>query len=612
MCAIAGFVGKANHLPKSENISKCLKAMRSRRGPDSAESYIHKIGDFSFAFLQARLSIIDPNPRSKQPMEDDEGVISFSGEIYNYVEIKKMCEARGASFKTESDTEVLLKSLNLLGEKALELLDGDWAFSYFNKKTKQVLISRDRFSIKPLFYYKKNNNFYFASNINHLFLLIGEKFEIDITKVKSFLNFGFKAFSSEPKTFFSKILNFPRSSFIVIENNNISDPKKFWKPKININNKLSYHESVEIVKSKLIDSTKMRLRSDFPITCLLSGGIDSSAISGISKKIFGKDLHYYSYKPKNKNYDETNLINENLKSLSGKHQFVELDFNDSLQELKNLIVDGGSPLNSLSSFAFHRLCKEIKSNDYRVVLSGVGGDELFAGNYIDHLNYLVSVKDKKIFQKAYQNWESQIKPIIRSPILKDYTGFLKKVENNDNATWHERDLIKSFLNFEIEKNDQEKEQYSEDFFRNELNRCLFEENVPSHLFSMDQIAMYHSIESRYPFLSPDLYEAVNTIPSEFLMKSSLSKSILRDSLKKSVPDKVLTSNNKIGFYCDVAEIFEINSKKFQDLLFNNSKLNSLINIKLFKNLLQKKAIDVPELKLIFNFLNLATLYEAYD
>ena len=84
---------------------------------------------------------------------------------------------------------------------------------------------------------------------------------------------------------FSKILNFPRSSFIVIENNKTSDPKKYWKPKININNKLSYNESVEIVKSKLIDSTKMRLRSDFPITCLLSGGIDSSAISGISKKI---------------------------------------------------------------------------------------------------------------------------------------------------------------------------------------------------------------------------------------------------------------------------------------------------------------------------------------
>ena len=76
---------------------------------------------------------------------------------------------------------------------------------------------------------------------------------------------------------------------------------------------------------------------------------------------------------------------------------------------------------------------------------------MFAGNYIDHLNYLVSVKDKKIFQKAYQNWESQIKPIIRSPILKDYTSFLKKVENNDNATWHERDLIKSYLNFEIKK-----------------------------------------------------------------------------------------------------------------------------------------------------------------
>jgi len=612
MCAIAGFVGSKKNIPSQKNLNSCLTLMKDRRGPDSADKYLYAEGKKSFVFLQARLSIIDPNPRSKQPMEDNDGILSFSGEIYNYLELKELCLSEGVNFRTESDTEVLLKMLNLFGKKALELLDGDWAFSYYNKNSGNIIISRDRFSIKPLFYHIDGDNFYFASNINHLFALIGKKFKLNESKIKSFLSFGFKAFSSDPETFFTGIYNFPGASYIEISSKFIAKPKRFWIPNSKINNKLNYEEAVELVKSKLVECTKIRLRSDYPITCLLSGGIDSSAISGISKSILNRDLHYYSYKPQNKNYDETDLIEENLNSLKAKHEYVRLDFNDSLNELKKVVIDGGSPLNSLSSFAFHRLCQEIKKNNYRVVLSGVGGDELFAGNYIDHLNYLVSIKNKNFFDEAYKNWERNIKPIIRSPILKDFDGYYKKINEDQNATWHEKSLISHYLNFSLDNKKFEKKNYYKDFFRNELSRCLFEENVPSHLFSMDQIAMYHSIESRYPFLSHKLYEAVNSIPSEYLMKNSLSKSILRDSLKNNVPNKVLNSSNKIGFYCDISQIFKINSKKFQDFIFHNKKLNSFINIEKFKKLLKKTKIDVAELKLIFNFTNLAIMFEKYD
>jgi len=614
MCGISGFVG-VNNLPEEESVNNTLRLMKERRGPDSSGKYAKTRGEYSLLFLQSRLSIIDPKPRSDQPMEDDEGVLSFSGEIFNYLELRDLCKSKGANFKTESDTEVLLKMLNIFNTKAIELLNGDWVFSYYNKKNDTIIISRDRFGVRPLFYFSDDKNFYFSTNINHLIALTGKKIKINPSKIKSFLNFGFRVFSSGKETFFSDIYNFPAANYLVIKNfkfNVQTSLKKYWNPKIQINNKLSYEDSVELVKSKLIESTKFRLRSDFPIACLLSGGIDSSAISGISKKIFNNDLHYFSYKPKNENYDETDLIQENLKSLGGKHEYVELDFNDNLKELKNLIMDGGYPLNSLSSFAFHRLCKEMKIHDYRVVLSGVGGDELFAGNYIDHLNYLVSIKNDKIFKTSFDHWEKNIKPIIRTPALRDFNDYYKKINDDENITWHEKDIIKSYLKFNLKNNKFEKKNYSKDFFRNELSRCLFEETVPSHLFSMDQISMYHSIEGRYPFLCPNLYEAVNTIPSEFLMKKSLSKSVLRDSLTDKVPDKVLKSKNKIGFYCDISEMFEMTSKKFQDLIFHSKELNSLVEMNAFKKLLQKKKIDVPELKLIFNFLNLAIMYEIYD
>jgi len=612
MCGIAGYIGSRKNFPTKFGISDCLKLMQLRRGPDSAGQYIINKENYSFVFLQSRLSIIDPNPRSKQPMEDKDGILSFSGEIYNYLELKSICENKNAKFRTKSDTEVLLKMLNIFGAEALKMLDGDWAFSYYNKNDDKIIISRDRFSVKPLFFLEEKDNFYFASNINHLFSLMGKKKQIDFSKVKSFLTYGFKSMKSESGTFFSEVMNFPGAECLIIKKGFNKKWFSYWNKKIEINNSLNYDDSVESIRENFKQSTKLRLRSDFPIACLLSGGIDSSSVAAIAKKEFNKDLHYFSYKPNNKNYDEDKFIKQNIESLQGKHEYVQLDFKNNISELRKLINDGGVPLNSLSSFTFHRICSEIKKFNYRVLLSGVGGDELFAGNYIDHLNYLVSIYKKPKFKKAYNNWKKNVRPIIRSPILRNFEQYVKNVKKDHYITWHEKSIINSYLNTSLlKKKLKNKKNYSKDFFRNELNKCLFEENVPSHLFSMDQISMYHSIESRYPFLSPKLYEITNSIPSDFLMKKSLSKSIFRDAVKDVVPSKILKSKNKIGFYCDFNDVFKINSKEFHDVIFQNLKLNSLININKFKRLLSKKSIDVPELKLIFNVLNLSLLLESY-
>ena len=170
MCGISGFIGKKNLSPSKKKIFKTLNLMRNR-GMDDFGAYERNITDkVKLNFNHSRLSIIDPSPNSNQPFFDNEGLLIFNGMIYNYLEIRKHLEKKKISFLTNSDTEVLLKYLNYYGEEKLQKLDGMWAFAYYNFKNKKVVLSRDTFGEKPLFYANDKNSFYFGSSL--IFLLV--------------------------------------------------------------------------------------------------------------------------------------------------------------------------------------------------------------------------------------------------------------------------------------------------------------------------------------------------------------------------------------------------------------------------------------------------------
>ena len=177
MCGIAGFFGQNKYEPDNYQIKKCLKLMH-KRGPDAKGKILKKFKDKSLVLLHSRLSIIDLNNKSNQPFEDENGILIFNGEIYNYIELKKICLRKKIKFKTNSDTEVLLKILNLYGEKAVKYLDGMWAFSYFNKKKNNMIISRDSFGEKPLYYMSDSKKIIFASNLRYIEAISKDKFKI--------------------------------------------------------------------------------------------------------------------------------------------------------------------------------------------------------------------------------------------------------------------------------------------------------------------------------------------------------------------------------------------------------------------------------------------------
>tara|TARA_B110000971_G_scaffold96370_1_gene99105 strand:- start:10575 stop:12419 length:1845 start_codon:yes stop_codon:yes gene_type:complete len=610
MCGIAGYIGNKKLLPKKKNIQNCLKEM-IRRGPDNQSHILFK-NKLDHLFCAARLSIIDINKRSNQPFEDEDGILIFNGEIYNYLEIKKELEKEGIKFLTNSDTEVLLKFLNSEGEKKIEKLDGMWAFAYYSKKKKITILSRDKFGEKPLYYNldKKNNYLIFGSNVNYIKKLSRKNIKVDEYKILHFIRNGYRSVFSSPGTFFKNIDYLkPGTNLVIDEKLNIKF-LNYWN-KSKFEPKLNKLLSVTTKLKKLIKlEFKKSFRSDTSIAFLLSGGVDSSVISAISRKI-KKNIKFYSFRPKSKNYDESANINILKKKFNLKHEYVLPDKKQNLKMLDSFIGDSGFPLMSSTYLAYGSLCKKISRDKYKVLVSGNGADEIFSGYYAHHMSYLLSIEKKSYFKEKYLEWEKNTKPFIRTNILKNFKEY-KKMTKDKKSGFHESLEYLKFFKKEIKFKNFKNKIYSHDHFINHLNKDLFEDSVPAQVHSIDNISMYYSIESRAPYLSRNLFDLRNKTNKNFLIKNGISKYILRNAFKKEIPNSIIHDKEKIGFYSPLNETINLKNKKIVNLILNNSITKKYLNKDLIKSKINDNDLSHQDEKFIFGILNIALFLKRYD
>ena len=603
MCGIAGYFGPIDKVPNNLSISSCLKQMK-RRGPDSQNYIIKKYNKKTLILLHSRLSIIDPVKISNQPMEDEDAIISFNGEIYNYLELKKNLNIK--KLATNSDTEVLLKYLKIKKNIPKDDLDGMWSYAYFDKKKKNLFLSRDRFGEKPLYYKVEKDSIYFGSDINYIISLSKEKKIFNEEKIYSFLANGFKSLFLNNKTFLNGINALSPAHVLKVDINNNLKLIKYWKnTKTIAEKKISYKEAVKTTKEIISTEFKKRFRSDFPIGCLLSGGIDSTAISAHSIEN-NKKLKYYSINSSNPNYNESPRIDVLCQKYNLKTNYVKMSQLNNYDFLEKIIGETNFPLSSISYLVYAHLNKEIKNDKYRVLLSGLGGDEIFAGYYTHQMNFLISNLKNEKFNYYYKSWETHVKPLIRSNILSNLDEYIS-LANSKNPSFHEKKEIEKYLSNKKLILVNKKIKFSKNFFRNGLDVDMFRDTLPPQLLSSDQISMFFSIENRSPFLSHKLYEFVKSLPDDYLIRNGFGKSVLRDSLKNMIPDKILKFREKIGFYADLDLFFDRKSKLFRDMLFQNHLVNSFINIKKVEILLSQKKLFNAEAKFIFCVLNLAIL-----
>tara|TARA_E500000178_G_C17020353_1_gene755211 strand:- start:228 stop:2057 length:1830 start_codon:yes stop_codon:yes gene_type:complete len=600
MCGIAGYIGSNNIDIK--RIKSTLSLMKLR-GPDKQKYSFKKINNRNIYLLHSRLSIIDLNERSDQPYFMNDLVLIFNGEIYNYVELKKKIQ-NNVTFKTNSDTEVILHYYKLYGKKCFEYFEGMWSLAILDLKKKELILSRDRFGEKPLHIMQTKNGFFFGSEIKFIKKLAGiKKLEINYDKVREFLQFGYKSVYKKNDSFFKNISQIASSSIFVINKELKSQVKKYWKISKEKKNKEKYIKIIQKLKKILIRSIKLRLRSDVPIALCLSGGIDSSLIASIAKKKFKNNLETFStFDSKDKRYDERKNISLLLKNLKLKKNFVDISGKLNFKKLTKQIDIYDSPVFTISDYLKNLLAEKIAKKNFKVVITGSGADEIFTGYYDHHLMYLYEIrKDKKLQNDYLSNWKKYVLPIIRNKYFKNPKLFIESPNYRKHVYDHNKELEKFFIN-------PKKFNFKEKIFFNSLlkNRMMnetFFETIPIFTHSEDRTFMQYSIENRSPYLSKDLLEYMSSIPVKFMMKRGYTKNVLREISRNYLPNAIRLDRQKRGFNSSIKSLVNLKSKNFINFVNKSSTIYKIINKKNFLKSLHNNSNDNYMSKFIFSFIS---------
>ena len=574
-----------------------------RRGPDASGVYRHSFGqNRHICLVHTRLSIIDLDERSNQPFRIAPRVLGCNGELYNYLELKQELISRGSNFITESDTEVLLKTIIEFGwAKGLDKCEGMWAFALYDERDGALRLCRDRFGEKPLYLYRDLTGLYFGSEVKFVFALLGHNLDVNYDQLYRYLVNGYKSLYKGKETFFQGVWELPPASVLFLDSTGSEMQKLYWKPVFSQNDSMSYDQAVEGVRDALIRSVKLRLRADVPLAFCMSGGVDSNSLISIAKRELNYNVHGFTIANTDERYDESALVDYSVKELGIRHTSIPVDNTNFLGRLRNLIRYHGAPVFTISYYAHWLLMQSISAHGYKVSISGTAADELFTGYYDHHNMYLYEVvNESKLFKRSLENWKEHIAPIVRNPYLQNPEVFI----NNPDERGHIFMNSTRFANYlSVEFNEDFSEQrYIKGLLRNRMLNELFREAVPVILHEDDLNAMFYSVENRSPFLDRNLFEFCYSIPTRHLILDGYNKKVLRDSMQGIVPDKILSTRRKIGFNAPLFSFLNIKDNGIQSYLLDDSPIFDHVSKAAMKDMFSKRQLQNSESKFLFNFI----------
>lgn len=597
MCGIAGYIGKEQIA--DERIEKALNLMK-KRGPDVQQFVRFDEGAIAVVLLHSRLSIIDMDGRANQPFSISDCTVIFNGEIYNYLELRQSLKEKGIELKTESDTEVLLQSYLVYGEKCVEKFEGMWSFVIYDKRKQVLFASRDRFGEKPLYYLHNEDGIYFASEIKFIRALIGKKLQINEGQLLRYLVNGYKSLYKGQETFYRNINELPWASNMVINLNLSLRQYRYWQVTYNPQASMSQQEASERTLWHLTESLRIRLRADVPLAFCLSGGVDSSALAALAFKVFNYDVHTFSLVDEDKRYNEIENIMANIQDIQCRNTIIHMPREKGMDRLASLIEYHDVPVYTISYYIHSMLSEAIASHGYRVAISGTGADELFTGYYEHFIQHLFEVRDHLCYDQYQREWEEHIQPVIRNPFLRQPKLYI----NNKNFRSHmylDNKIFAGFLKVDFFEEFKESV-FCDSLLRNRMLNELFHESVPVLLHEDDLNSMMYSIENRSPYLDRNLAEFAYSIPNEHLIKNGYGKYVLREALKGILNEKVRTDRKKVGFNASINSLFDFADPHVQEHILDDSIIYNYVNRESVKKLLDESYLENSDSKFLFNFL----------
>lgn len=561
MCGIVGCFS-AGQDGKGELRARVALDRLSHRGPDDRGLESFGLDAGRIVLGQTRLSVIDLTTQAHQPMHSADGrwVLVFNGEIYNYRELQLELEAAGRVFRSRSDTEVLLQAWEVWGEAALRRLTGMFAFVLLDRGTGMLHAARDAFGIKPLYYFADPLSLGFASELPALREMAAGHGELDWQVSYNYLVHGCS--DTGDRSFFKNLRSLPPGHRFCYETRTRElAVQPWWRPSVLPVQRISLNDAAQELRRLLLESVRLHLRSDVPLGAALSGGLDSSAIVGCMRHLEpDAPIHTFSFIAAGSAVTEEPWVDRMNTHVGAVGHKVHIAPQELVADLDDMMAAQGEPFGSTSIYAQYRVFRLARECGMTVTLDGQGADEL-CGGYVGYPGPRVRSlldegrwRDCAGFLRAWGRWPGRVQLDALKAGVAEYVGdgayqLLRRLNGTQLApTWLDADVLSDagvallFPRYERPAAVPGRHMCAE------LARSLQGVGLQGLLRYGDRNSMRFSIESRVPFLTPELAEFLLTLPEEYLVAlNGETKHVLRQAMRGLVPDEVLARRDKIGF-----------------------------------------------------------------
>ncbi len=587
MCGITGIYNYKSKEPVDRHLSEKMKNSIIHRGPDDEGSYFFDKAGLFLGFR--RLSIIDLST-GHQPMCNENGSvwIAFNGEIYNFPDLRSELTSLGHTFKTNSDTETIIHAYEQWGMDAFSKLNGMYGFALWDSNNRQLILARDPFGIKPLYYRASDKSIVFGSELKSILHFSQVKREVDLQALSDFLTL---TYVPSPSTAFKGIKKLP-PGFALICSENGFKVQRFYKKPPKLNYAFKENELIEELRERIVQAVKRQMISDVPLGAMLSGGVDSSTLVKIMTELSGEQIKTFTVGFEGDyEFNELHIAREVAKSIGSNHFEAVVSSKDYEDLLPHSIWHLEEPVATTSTLAFYLICKLARQH-VTVVLTGQGADEPFAG-YPRHLGerygsvyrlipaFLRQTIVAPLIERLPRN--ERLKRAVRSLGIQDPVQRMFHVYNTINHELKKELLQNSFqANGNNEIIDSIKIWQDDVAGLDGLSQMLYIDSrfsLSDNLLTYgDKMSMAVSLEARVPFLDLELMNFVESIPPSLKIKGLTQKYLLKKAASKWLSDDLI-KRKKVGFAIPVDEWFQSEMRKSVEdkLLSEGSACRTFLN-----------------------------------